>query len=52
MIENTVLLPGKAKQCKCQNSRDIRLETMSLLKMHCILQFPFHVVFPKCYIWQ
>ena len=28
------------------------LETMSLLKMHCILQFPFHVVFPKCYICQ
>lgn len=52
MIGNTVLLPRKDKQLKCQNSRDIRWEKTSLLKMHCILQFPFHAVFPKCYIWQ
>lgn len=52
MIGNTVLLPRKDKQLKCQNSRDICWEKMSLLKMHCILQFPFHAVFPKCYIWQ
>lgn len=52
MIGNTVLLPRKDKQLKCQNSRDIRWEKTFLLKMHCILQFPFHAVFPKCYIWQ
>lgn len=52
MIGNTVLLPRKDKQLKCQNSRDICWEKMSLLKMHCILQFPFPAVFPKCYIWQ